>query len=228
MSSPTIKSAVAVNDAGTLVIHCLLENTGSKGMFQNRGGDYSAGTCYLISGMELADCIETTINPYISELWKRSGVDKAVSPMPSSACLAVYNCVSGDNCETFTCTAWSSTPNSTATNLPVGYALGVTPGTVKNLKATPGDKTITVTYDEPGNAPIFAYWIQVKVKATGSEIIAGWVNRRNVTVSNLVNGTTYTVTIRAISDDVLLGNPISVDATPVAPCPVPTCSYSVT
>ena len=104
------------------------------------------------------------------------------------------------------------------------------PGPVRNLSASPGDRSVTLRWEAPasdGGSPITHYQY---LRSGGSwTTVSGGASARSKTVPSLTNGTTYTLYVRAVNS-VGGGSSTSITATPVEPEPVciPSLSLSAT
>jgi len=102
-------------------------------------------------------------------------------------------------------------------------ARAVAPG---NFTALPGDRSISLSWDNPGDAGITAY--QIRVSDDGgatwdpdwADITGSDANTTMHSLSSLTNGTTYTIEVRA-SRGMIHGAVSSATATPNLPPPAP-------
>lgn len=173
---------------------------------------------------EVNKCIIRTTNNYINNLCDMVFVESDVGYVLYALVMA-FPCQT-DGC-TSSCSTYSTIVSSQKTDIPINYALGVTPNTVSDLTLTPGDKLLTVDWTAPDNAPIFAYGISLYKGAT--KIVGGYINNFPFTINNLENGVQYTVDVQPVSDDYLFGTSTSKSGTPSGtPCVDPLCNINIT
>lgn len=223
-ASLTIKYAIAAKSSYDILFQALIENTGTRGMVKLKTFNKDSGVCVEDTGMTTEKCLNPTSNSYISQIYSRLISYRSGSTF-SRGCLRIYNCSSGDNCDARTCNSWNTSPDGTNDNVDVGPYFGVIPIAVRNFTLTPGNGTITASWDEPGNAPIFANFIFVERVSDGVTIVSGHVIRTNVVISNLQNGISYKVHVLAVSEDGNAGPESILTSTPGAPCIVPVCNF---
>jgi len=224
-ANPTIKFVSATKDATSTLIMALLENT-SRGMVQMRAS--LTPTCVTEdTEMRLTGCLEQSDNIYIDEIYRVVSLYKESSTTSTSACLRAYTCSSGENCDTEVCTVWNASYNSEANNISMDNAFGNTPIDVSNLTLTPGDKSISVSWgDVDQTTSIWAYWVILSRGAT--QMVSGWTQKKSILISNLTNGTEYTVKVKAGSFDGYSGLFTEKTATPVTTsCVPPECHITM-
>lgn len=170
-------------------------------------------------------CIGQT-DLYIPEMYQLVNTYKPNTTTATSACLRAYTCNSGENCDTLTCSTWNSSYNSESNNIPISNAFGNNPIAVSNLTLIPGDRIISVSWGDVGQTTsIWAYTVILDQGAT--RLVVGSRVKNTMTISNLNNGTAYTVSVRAMSFDGYPGPWTAKTATPVAPCVPPGCMITV-
>lgn len=219
---PIISRSVATWTQGINVL-ALVRNTGSSDgyvRFITNTRD-SLGYDWVYAGSE-DKCIFKT-NNYINELGE---IVYVTSPngYVNYALIMAFPCETGSNCST-SCPTYAS-ETSRNTNIPVSYALGVDPNPVTNLTLTPGDKSLTVNWTEPDNAPIFAYGITVYQGST--KLVGGYKSNIPFVINGLENGVLYTVNVIPVSDDYRFGTWVSKSGTPGTVCNDPQCNINIT
>ncbi len=224
-ASPSIKGASATKDAVSTLILVLLDNV-SKGMVQMRA--YLSASCVTEDAAMRRDwCVESSYSQYIPELYKLVNVFKSATTTATSACLRAHICNAGEDCDTLACTTWNSSISSTLSNIPMENAFGLTPIAVSGLTLTPGDKSISASWgDINQTTSIWAYEILLDQGAT--RLASGARVKNVMPISNLINGTQYKVSVRAVSFDGYYGPWINKTATPAAPCVDPLCNINIT
>ena len=224
-ANPTIRAVSASKDSISTLIMALLENS-TRGMVQMRA--YLSASCVTEdTTMRLIGCLDQSSNIYINEIYQLASLYKPVTTSVSSTCLRAYKCNSGENCDTAACSFWNSSYNSEMNNNPMSGALGNTPISVSNLSAIPGNRSISVSWGDVGQeTSIWAYWVILSQGAT--VMVSGWTQRNNILISNLTNGTPYTVKVKAGSFDGYSGLFTESTVTPVAPpCPIPVITFTI-
>lgn len=223
-ANPIIKAVSATKDDTSTLIMALLDNS-SRGMVQMRA--YLSASCVTEdTAMRTEWCVEQASNNYINDLYRPVNAYKSATTTATSACLRAYACSSGENCDTLACTTWKSSYTSESNNISIANTFGYTPIAVSNLTLTPGDKSISVSWgDVNQTTSIWAYEILLDQGAT--RLVSGSRLNNTMTVSNLINGTAYTVSVRAVSFDGYPGPWINKTATLVATCVTPLCDIGV-
>lgn len=226
-SDPLIKAISATKDETSTLIMALLDNN-IRGMVQIRAYlDASCGT----EDSEMRDerCIPKTSNIYIPQLYWLLNAYKEAPTQAAIACLRTYVCDAGEDCDTHACSNWKSF--ETKTDIPIKNVFGTTPIAVSNLTLTPGNGKISVSWgdvDQP--TTIWAHTVRLfeGTDTSTTELVAGWVLKNNILISNLKNGTPYTVSVKAGSFDGFPGPWTEQTATPIAPtCTIPECKITI-
>lgn len=223
-ANPTIKSVSATKSTTDTFIMALLENT-SRGTVQMRA--YLDALCVTEDvAMRSNWCVESSVNIYISELYKLVNCIKTTGTTATRACLRAYKCNVGENCDTLACTTWNSSFNSTATEIAINGVLGNMPIAVSGLTITPGDKSLSVSWgDVDQTTIIWAY--DILLRQGDTTLVSGSREKNTMTIANLINGTEYTVTVYAWSYDGYVGPGVTKTATPVAACIPPLCNLKM-
>jgi hypothetical protein len=214
MTATPIIIDVAVTQSGTsTAAQVLLENTGADGMSLCVLSNYT--TVCTTPAISTTGWLKTTTNPYISQLYSWAPIPSIAQAL-SKACIASYNCSSGEDSTHFTCSGWNTIASSSGNNRTVETARGIIPNTVGNLVVTHGDTTITASWAAPTNTTIFSYDITVLQGST--TVVSGSLlgSRTSVLISGLTNYQAYTFQIAARSRDRILGSPSSGSATPIS------------
>lgn len=224
VANPSIKAVSATKDGTSTLIMALLDNS-SRGMVQMRA--YLSSSCITEDAAMRRDwCVEQATNSYIPELYKLVNCYKSNTTAVTSACLRAYTCSSGENCDTMACTTWKSSYDSEKNNISMDNAFGNTPIAVSGLTLTPGDRSISVSWgDVNQTTSIWAYDVLLDQGAT--RLVSGSRIKNTMTISNLINGTPYTVSVRARSFDGYYGPSTAKTATPVAACVLPVCNINI-
>jgi len=171
-------------------------------------------------------CVEQADNDYIPELYQQVNCNKSSTTTATSACLRAHICSSEENCDTLACDTWNSSYNSGVTNISIENAFGNTPTAVSDLTLTSGDKSISVSWgDVDQTTSIWAYEVTLDQDAT--RLVSGSRVKNTMLVSNLTNGTEYTVSVRVRSFDGYIGPWTAKTATPVAACIPPVCTLTM-
>lgn len=192
----------------------------------------ASGTTTLMFGPEDATmtndlCVQKMSNIYINDLYYLSNNYKQTTTSASSACLRVYICNSGEDCDTMSCSEWNSSFNSSLNNIPILDIFGNIPIAVSNLTLTPGDEQITVSWGDDGQTTsIWAYHVALYEDET--LLIDGWTIQNKRVIHNLTNGTLYKVMVMAGSFDGYEGPWTEKTATPVVSCTIINCGFVVT
>lgn len=179
------------------------------------------------TAMTMNWCVEQATNSYIQELYQLVNSYKRATTTATSACLRAYICNAGENCDMLGCTTWNSSFNSTATEIAINRVLGYTPIAVSDLTLTPGDESISVSWGDVNQTTIiWAY--DVLLGQSSTLLVSGSRVKNTMPIANLINGTAYTVSVRARSFDGYLGPWTDKTATPVAPpCVDPECKIGI-
>ena len=143
------------------------------------------------------------------------------------ACMNVYTCSSGENCVAGTCTTWNSSPATSETYIGIAAYIGTELPSPSTLTLTPGNGTITATWDSISSSDLWIYYVEVYDGTTLVKSGYTTSTERNVILTGLTNGKTYTIYVSAISRDDTKGNSISKQATPTVQCTTPTCNFAL-
>ena len=92
------------------------------------------------------------------------------------------------------------------------------PAAPTNLSKTPSDGQVALTWDDPGNTSITKYQVSTDGAANFSDIVASGATTTGHIVTDLTNGTAYTLAVRAVNAS---GNG-AVSIIAATPNPVPT------
>lgn len=214
LTYPTIKYISASKTTSDVLFMALIENNGNRGVVKLKGFNKDSGNCVEVCSNNW--CIEESYNDHITELYHLINTYKVITPF-SIGCLLTYNCTGTEDCNTLSCSNFSSTPYSSNTNISVSNVLGISPNSVKNFTLIPRDKKITASWNEPDNTSIFAYVFYVKRASDNIYLVSGHVNRTSVLIDDLVNNVSYKVGVRAVSYDCYYSSTTELTATPVAP-----------
>jgi hypothetical protein len=226
-ATPSLKHVSATRSSSDILFQTLIENTGAQGMVRLRTFNKDTGICVEEVTMASEDCLPVTQNNYINGVYYRMITHKAAASLFSTGCLRIYSCNSGDDCDTISCAAWNTAPASIKDAVVVGADLGVTPSPVSGFGLVPGDRSIIASWRPPTDAPIFAYEITLKDGLSTFPIVSGYIVSENTTITNLINGKTYKVTIAALSDDGRKGPSTTLNAIPGATCVNPSCTIKM-
>jgi hypothetical protein len=197
----------------------LVFNSGSRGVVRLKAFNKTSGNC--VEDMSSDHCIEASYNQYIpSGLYSLVAVVRYSGSVFYTGCLGAYICSSGEVCDPPTCSTYNTSSSAFSNNISVDTGAGVDPDTVTNYILTPGNGTITANWTEPNNTSIFAYLI-ILTRISDNVILAiGYIRGPIVHISNLTNGTQYSVRVVPISYDYYVGNGTTLTATPVIPAPI--------
>ncbi|MCY1021802.1 fibronectin type III domain-containing protein [Pyxidicoccus sp. MSG2] len=123
---------------------------------------------------------------------------------------------------TFTVAATNSVGEGPVSVASAAVVPRVIPGAPRNVVATPGDKQTTVTWEEPADTgmPITGYIVTVREGET--VVVTQQASGRTATITGLINGRSYQVTVTA--NNSVVGGPSSgpVAVTPVSVPGAPT------
>jgi len=228
VANPEITNVIATKSGST--IRCLVairNNLATEGMVQTLFSEYSGGICTTLTYFRLFNCILPSISPYISNTQWILTASFIPAIMPSTLCVRTYQCNLNEDCPGVACTAYSSAAYSTKTNVYVDYGLGVVPGTITNISATPGDRNLVFKWTPPTNAPVTYYGIALYKGTTLLQ--SGYIlynTSSGLVVHGLQNGTEYKLDVFALSDDGFQGIDVSITGTPISPTLKWKCSGS--
>lgn len=147
------------------------------------------------------------------------------------SCLVVHECKLNPNCPNRTCDSWGANNQyiHKINDIPVRAGGLSNPNQPTGLTIIPGNKTLRITWNAVTNVEIFTYYIMVH--QAGNPIKSGYTlyNERDITITGLTNGTTYTVEVSAINHNEAPGSPAIGTGTPTAPptCPQPAMSMVI-
>lgn len=201
-----------------------IENTGESVVSKLIAYSYD-GTPYLgdILGTE-TKCIENTNVGYGVQLLRR--VELTLPALLDRAYIFLFNCISENICSTNSCVAYNSDPYDYQLSELSSESVGDVPDQITDLSAVPGDKSCTILWTPPGNIPIKYYEVYLLIE--GISLFHGYYNNNTVNISNLHNGTVYTIYIAALSDDGIIGSLHGIDFTPkILPCTSFSCNISI-
>jgi hypothetical protein len=145
------------------------------------------------------------------------------SPTPS---LTVTELVNGES-YSFTVTALNAVGESLPSAASATVVPRVIPGAPRNVSATPGDQQITVTWEPPTDNGMAITGYTVTVHEGDKQVASQQASGLSATVSNLVNGTAYLVTVSA-SNSVVPGptsDPVAVTPRTVPGAPTLSSNY---
>ncbi len=229
VANPEITNVIATQSGGT--VRCLIairNNLNTKGMVKTAIQEYYGGICATLAYKLLYNCISPSVSTYISNVqWMLIGVFTP-TVMPSTLCVKTYQCSEGENCESSTCTLYSTSAYSTKTNIYVDYGLGVAPNPVTNTSATHGNRNLVFRWTPPDNAPVTYYGITLYQGTTFLQ--SGYIiynSSSGLSVYNLQNDVEYRLEVYALSDDGRVGSLVSITGTPTSPCTTPLCSFNI-
>jgi len=136
-----------------------------------------------------------------------------------------YPCVAGDNCDARTCSTFASTA-ILSDDIYIRGVDNTAPNTPTGLSITPGNGQLNIQWN-PVSGSIAVYYVAIIFG--GSPLTTGYTleSMRNVTISGLTNGATYSVEVRAITYNNVAGDATIGSGTPEFAVPVLT-SISIT
>ncbi len=222
VTSPTIKDSVATWSNGVNVLS-LVENTGTKGYIRFITNTRDSPTALWVYASAKNQCILSTSNIYITELYDLVYVTSSVG-LVTYTLISAYNCTAANDCST-TCSTYSTITASQLSMSYVNYSVGLTPDPITNLTLTPGDGKLTVNFTEPVDPLPFAYGIILYQGTT--KLAGGYKILHSFDISNLQNGVSYTVNIYPITDDNYIGSTVTATGTPKVVCITPSCSFTI-
>ena len=196
------------NSEGLTHMILLWKNSGSPGYMFVKA--VRAGFNYFAH----AECVPIVIG--LAKLW-----DMSTNLLPDYIeYITGYGCFPPvDPCPGLICTNQISTGNFPQTGIYV-MAMDTVPPAIPNLTVTPGDGQIIITW-QYASSYIFAYYIKIR---TGSTIIEDGYRSNSLppsyTKGDLINGTQYTVEIKAYNYSMIAGPTATATATPTIPPPV--------
>ncbi len=226
-SQLTLYNAVASWSFVTnLNVISLVGNTGTQGMSKFDIGDKLTGASLYTMRSSTTKCINNTIQPYISNLYDIIFVTAATAKL-DYAIMKAYNCISGDNCGTLSCTTYNSTLNSQAIDLYIDYAIDVEPGPITSLTLTPGDGNLIANFNAPSNIPVYGYGVSLWQGAT--KLTGGYILATNFVINGLTNGITYELRVQPVSYDYRFSSTVvSGTGIPKSACTTPACTFIIT
>ena len=241
----TINSTTVTTTAsfGTVVIGLKVTGTGiaagtyvtaiasATSLTINKNATATASGTTLIFGPEdvrmTTDwCVELSHNIYIPEMYRMVNNYEPVTTTANTACIRAHTCSSGEDCDNLACSIWNSSYSSGVSNIPIENAFGNVPAAVSSLTLTPGDKTISCSWGDAGQTTsVWCYEITLDQGAT--RLVSGPRVKNTMVITNLTNGTAYTVSVRARSFDGYQGLWTVRTETPVAACVPPECDIEI-
>ncbi len=217
----------ASNFTSALIV---VSNTGTSGMAKFAINSWNGSNCVLYTpdGYTYDNygatsiCVPITNNSYIPSSYFIVGVttDKNLSGL---VCINIFKCINGDNCSGGTCTTYEATSSINSTNIIQDTRYGYTP-TLTGLTATPSNLSANVSWNASNDTSYYAIGLY---DVYGTIISSGYVSTTSLTISNLINGTTYVIKVQPLGDDYLFGNTMQTSVIPKAPCNTPTCTLSI-
>ena len=222
--SPTLRYIIVTRPGGIgTLFQVLVENTGPMGMVRFKVYTKPSGSCIEDPALQNDVCIPSSSNVYISGLYtlvRKSKSSGSFSGIGGYCCLRTFTCSAGENCGTTSCGTWGTSISTFNDNIQVAGALGNTPTSVTFNSPTLGNGTIEVSWTDPNNAPIFAHHIVLKRVSDNTTLADGYIYNTNLSISNLTNGTQYSITVGTVSEDGLVGPTTTLTATPNIIIPV--------
>ncbi|TGG87447.1 MAG: hypothetical protein ERJ69_00685, partial [Aphanocapsa feldmannii 288cV] len=94
------------------------------------------------------------------------------------------------------------------------------PAPPSGLSATPGASQVTLSWDDPDDASISGYEVSSDGGSTFTAISGSDASTTSHTITGLVNGTTYTLALRALNASGNSAASSSLTATPLLPAPI--------
>lgn len=205
---PYIEGATAYWDGDLTHLWVLWTNSGSEGYIKlvGRWGGYD----YLAR----SECV-----PIVVGLARATEITTNI--LPPDLDVYGYGCDStGDGCPAApTCSSLNENHHISAIGI---YGIETTPPNAPpGLTITPGDRQLAISWGTPSGVPISAYFIRIKQGAT--TIVEGYkpAHIHNYVKTDLTNGVTYTVEVRAHNYNMTAGPFSSGTGTPTA---APTCT----
>lgn len=205
LSNPILADATGyLTSTGSSFAMWLWQNSGGYGYarfeFYNTAGDIisRASDCFSPkTGLNYLTTVEITTSPPVNIFNMKAFrcATDSDQACPAGVCVNLVN-------------------TGALSNIPVKVADTTIPNSPGNLKITPGDKQLTISWDAVTNTNIFAYY--VKVTQSGTLIVDGYLTSRQLTtpIQNLINGTTYDVQVTAVSSSRVYGSPANGSGTP--------------
>lgn len=197
-------------------------NNDTQGVCRFVGGVYTGTNCILDTINSRNACIGS-----VTDNLKKKIFTLVDAYGFTYSCMNIYTCSSGENCGASSCTTWNSSPNTSATYIGIAAYLDVVLPSPSTLTLTPGNGTISASWSSVDSGDLWIYYVEVY---DGETLVkSGYTTsvERNVTLTGLTNGKTYTVNVSAISRDDTRGNIISKQEIPSIPCVQPSCSFNV-
>lgn len=213
LSYPNIVDATGYwnNFAGNGKIQVLTKNSGGYGYVRLDLGNNETGV--------ITNTLETCRQPLTGPLSERETGD--IFTVFNFGFAKAYKCNSDieQNCSVTPPTCTNRILTSQLLNFPIRAYNATTPAAPTNLTITPGDKTLRIQWNEVINISIFAYLVEIRIKATDVLVREGYTpnDSRDITVANLINNTTYTIWITALSHSAIFGQTKTGEGTPTSP-----------
>lgn len=225
LAIPDVKYATSNYGGGVTEILVLFSNSGGYGFVRLEALQGAT----IKGSIELCDDVRVSPLNYLEYII----IDGLIQPIDY---IKAYRCNSDSqqNCGVFppTCSGKVLTSNFNTGGLyPISYNTSV-PGVPSGLVITSGNGSLTTSWnsvsDPSGYSEVFAYYFAIyngSTKIIGGYLVAG---NRNITISGLTNGVTYTVYVTSVSHSNIGSSASSGNGTPKAPCVGPSCNFGVT
>jgi hypothetical protein len=175
-------------------ILALYENKTVEGFIKTEPMKYDGANCLI----NPADIFEGSIAPVTKWNLKR-----LISEYVTGMGIFNYGCIRTSGCKTggtaTPCTSWDTAAGSYKWGIPIRGYDPTKPNPPPNLVVTPQSGALNIKWDPVTNIEVFAYHVVVMDGSTVVEAGNTESTLRNVTVGDLTNGKTYTISVEALS-----------------------------
>lgn len=224
VANPDVIDATAFYDGVNTHIMALFRNTGSYGWVQIQFMQDNSSL-----GASSPACEQTKTSPWVyKKVFTKSGLIYLIDYVNAWGC-------NGTNAENCSVTPPTCSDPILKSHFGTGGITPINANTTKpvaptGLAVTPGNTSLNISWnmvsDPSGISEVFAYIVTINLGTT--TILSEYVSKgtKNITIPNLINGSTYTVNVSGLSHSNINGEVSNATGTPTETSAVGSINFS--